>query len=214
MNTKLDYERNASLGFFRNITILIGFMLIGFWLFAMCGCATFDKLGGMEALDKLAEKWKDKLEQSKPEIPPETPPTKPEPDKPVAGDAVAFPSLQWQYGGFNANGAVLSTPRLSNASCNGRAYYYKWDVGLSGWGLGNGDAGAICAVFIERDGRWIGGKFDWVSTSRAFRELKHLESYSTWPSSGIKLPLRGKVAFVVVSANGKLRSNVILAEVK
>jgi len=131
-----------------------------------------------------------------------------------AGDAVAFSSLQWQYGGMKAGGAVLSTPRLSNASCNGRVYYYKWDVGLSGWGLGNGDAGAICAVFIERDGKWIGGKFDWVSTSRALRELKHLESYSDWPSSGIKLPLRGKVAFVVVSANGKLRSNVILAEVK
>ena len=38
-------------------------------------------------------------------------------------------------------------------SCNGRVYYYKWDVGLSGWGLGSGDAGAICAVFIERDGQ-------------------------------------------------------------
>ena len=214
MKTELDFERNASLGFYRNIAILLGFMLLGVWLFAMCGCATFESMGGMEALDKLAEKWKDKLEQSKPEIPPETPPTKPEPDKPVVGDAVPFSSLQWVYGGFKANGAVLSTPRLSNASCNGRVYYYKWDVGLNSWGLGNGDAGAICAVFIERDGKWIGGKFDWVSTSRSFRELKHLESYNTWPSSGIKLPLRGKVAFVVVSANGKLRSNVILAEVK
>ena len=209
MNTKLDYERNASLGFFRNISLLLGVVLLA--LYFLCGCATFDKLGGMEALDKLSEKWKNKLEEKIPTNPgPETP----QPDKPVAGDAVPFPSLQWQYGGFNANGAVLSTPRLSNASCNGRVYYYRWDVGLSGWGLGNGDAGAVCAVFIERDGRWVGGKFDWVSTSRSFRELKHLESYSDWPSSGIKLPLRGRVAFVVVSANGKLRSNVILAEVK
>ena len=71
MKTELDFERNASLGFFRNIAILLGFMLLGFALFAMCGCATFESMGGMEALDKL--------EQSKPEIPPETPPTKPEP---------------------------------------------------------------------------------------------------------------------------------------
>lgn len=209
-NFELDYEREGSIGFFRNIAILLGFMLLCFALFAMCGCATFEPMGGMEALDKLAEKWKDKLEQSKPEIPP----TKPEPDKPVAGDAVPFSSLQWAYGGFKAGGAVLSTPRLSNASCNGRVYYYKWDVGLSGWGLSNGDAGAICAVFIERDGKWIGGKFDWVSVSRSSRGLGHLESYSNWPDAGIRLPISGRVAFVVTSADGKRRSNVIMTEVK
>ena len=192
--------------------VLFAIGLLGF-LF-LPGCATFESMGGMEALDKLAEKWKDKLEQSKPEIPPETPPTKPEPDKPIVGDAVAFSSLQWQYGGMKAGGAVLSTPKLSNASCNGRVYYYRWDVGLSGWGLGNGDAGAVCAVFIERDGQWVGGKFDWVSTSRTFRGLDHLESYSTWPDAKITLPLSGRVAFVVTSADGKRRSNVIMTEVK
>ena len=136
--------------------------------------------------------------------------------EPVAEvDAVPFDSLAWTYGGFNGSSAILDTPRLSNASCNGSTYSYKWDVGMSGWGASDSDySKSICAVFIERDGQWVGGKFDWVSTSRSFRELKHLESYSDWPSSGIKLPLRGKVAFVVVSANGKLRSNVILAEVK
>ena len=180
------------------------------------GCALLDSIdeADIEKLDALAEKWKDKLEQSKPGTPPETPPTKPEPDKPIVGDAVAFSSLQWQYGGMKAGSAVLSTPRLSSLSCNGRSVFYRWEVGMSGWGLGNGDAGAICAVFFERDGKWIGGKFDWVSVSRSNRELKHVESYSNWPSSGIKLPWRGKVAFVVVSADGKRRSNVLVTEAK
>lgn len=85
---------------------------------------------------------------------------------------------------------------------------------MSGWGLNNNDAGAICAVFFLRDSQWIGGKFDWVSVSRSNRELKHVESYKNWPSSGIKLPWRGKVAFVVVSADGKRRSNVLVTEAK
>ena len=209
---ELDYESNSNgIGLARVLFIALAGLLIAFLALLTTGCAMFDKLGGMEASDKLAEKWKDKLEEKIPTNPgTETP----QPDKPVAGDAVPFSSLQWQYGGMKAGGAVLSTPRLSNASCNGRVYYYRWDVGLSGWGLGNGDAGAVCAVFIERDGQWVGGKFDWVSTSRTFRGLDHLESYSTWPSAKITLPLSGRVAFVVTSADGKRRSNVIMTEVK
>lgn len=70
--------------------------------------------------------------------------------KPVNADEVEYSLLQWDFGGFNGANAKLDTPRLSGASCNGRRYSYRWDVGLSGWGLGNDEAGAICAVFIER----------------------------------------------------------------
>lgn len=193
------------------------------------GCASIlDRVGedDIARLDALADEWIAKLEaklaepsepdKPAPETPaPETPPPITPPADPApAGDQVDYALLKWQYGGVHAGGAKLDSPRLSGLSCNGRAVSYRWDVGMSGWGLSNGDAGAICAVFFLKDGVWIGGKFDWVSVSRSNRELKHVESYSNWPSSGIKLPWRGKVAFVVVSADGKRRSNVVIAEAK
>ena len=226
MKTELDFERNASIGFFRNITILIGFMLIGFWLFAMCGCATFDKLGGMEALDKLAEKWIAKLEK----LPPvETPPVMvPEPGKPVppvvaAGDQLPFSSLTWFHnnagfpGGFDGRKAVFDRVTISSMHFNGKSLSFKWDTTLTPWGIPDKQAGAIVCVFFERDGQWIGGKFDWISApDRASRGLEHCDSgrYSNWPAVGIKLPFRGRIAFAVFSADGNRRSNILVAESK
>lgn len=183
----------------------------------LSGCALLDSIdeADIERLDALAEKWKAKLEEKIGDTVETPTPDVPPPGTPSATvDQLDYAILRWQYGGVNASGAKLDSPRLSSLSCNGRSVFYRWEVGMSGWGLGNGDAGAICAVFFERDGKWIGGKFDWVSVSRSNRELKHVESYSNWPSSGIKLPWRGKVAFVVVSADGKRRSNVLVAEAK
>lgn len=186
----------------------------------LSGCATFGGID-MESLDAHAARWVAVLEAyleqraSEPERPPVVEPgepSDPHPQPPSAVDAVAYSSLKWRWGGFNGGGAKLDSPRISNLRTNGRTLTYKWDTGLSGWGLAHGDAGAICAVFFARGGEWVGGKFDWVSTSRTSRELKHVESYNNWPQSGITLPHSGRVAFVVVSADGKLRSNVVVAE--
>lgn len=187
-------------------------------LLAAGGCSTIiDSISedDIAKLDKLVEVWKAKLEAQigdtveapAPDVPAQETP-------PATVDQLDYSMLKWKFGGVNATGAKLDTPRISGLSCNGRSVFYRWDVGMSGWGLGNADAGAICAVFFLRDGAWIGGKFDWVSVSRISRELKHCEYYSNWGSSGIKLPWRGKVAFVVVSADGKRRSNVLIAEAK
>ena len=189
----------------------------------LSGCASIlDRVGedDIAKLDALADEWIAKLEAklaepSEPDKPaPETPAPETPADPAPSVDQVDYALLKWRHGGINASGAKLDSPRLSSLSCNGRSVSYRWDVGMSGWGLSNGEAGAVCAVFFLRDGQWIGGKFDWVSVSRTNRELKHVESYSNWPSSGIKLPWRGRVAFVVVSADGKRRSNVVIAEAK
>ncbi|NLC82074.1 MAG: hypothetical protein GX748_12920 [Lentisphaerae bacterium] len=213
----MDYERGAS----RAVTWLACAALalvLAICLLAASGCASIlDGIGDIdiEKLDALAEKWKAKLEEKiggTVETPTPDVPTPGTPSAPV--DQLDYALLRWQYGGVNAGGAKLDSPRISSLSCNGRAVSYRWDVGMSGWGLSNGDAGAICCIFFERGGQWIGGKFDWVSVSRTNRELTHCEYYSNWGSSGIKLPWRGKVAFVVVSADGKRRSNVLVAEAK
>ena len=179
------------------------------------GCASIlDRVGedDIAKLDALADEWiarlQERLEQPAPETPaPETPA-----DPAPSVDQVDYALLKWTYGGVNAGGAQLDKPRISALRSTGARLYYKWDVDLSVWGLGNGDAGALCCVFFEQGGKWTGGKFDWVSTSRTDRELKHVEYYSNWGSSGIKLPWRGRVAFVVVSADGRRRSNVLVAE--
>lgn len=188
----------------------------------LSGCASIlDRIGedDIAKLDALADKWIAKLEAKLAEQPAEETPETPDPETPAdpapSVDQADFSALKWQYGGFNGAGARLDSPRLSNLRSTGSRLYYKWDVDLSVWGLGHGDPGALCCAFFERpNGTWVGGKFDWVSTSRTDRELKHVEYYSNWGSSGIKLPWRGRVAFVVVSADGRRRSNVLVAEAK
>ena len=227
MNTKLDFERNASLGFFRNIAILIGFMLLGFAIFAMCGCATIRSIVtdesiqelAIEQLDRLADKWIAKAKDL-PEFSGNSGELPPTVNDSLTVDAIPFASLQWRYGGFNGSGAVFDRVTLANLTCDGHNVRYTFvgadaktkTGGLDVWGLKWDEAGAICAVFIERpNGTWEGGKFDWVSTSRASRGLKHLTGYNGWNES---LPVRGRVAFVIFSADGKRRSNVVISDAK
>ena len=124
-----------------------------------------------------------------------------------------FSSLQWTYGGFDGKNAQLDAVRLSGLRSDGNNVWYKFDTDLTVWGMPHTEAGgAIFAVFIERSpGVWTGGKFDWVSSSRTHRELKHLTNYNGWHES---LPIRGRVACVIVSANRARRSNVVVAEAK
>lgn len=217
---EMDYEgRSSSRGFVLAGIVAIA-MIIGIVAFCCSGCGTIRSIAenqtlqdmAIEQLDRLADKWIAKLEKLPPVAKP--PVVVPEPGKPVppvvaAGDAIPFSSLEWKYGGFTAKNAVFDRVTLSSLTCDGNNVRYKFDVGLDAWGLGHTEAGAICAVFIERpSGFWEGGKFDWVSTSRTSRELKHLKDYNEWNES---LPVRGRIAFGVFSADGKRRSNILVA---
>ena len=63
-------------------------------------------------------------------------------------------------------------------------------------------------LFCEQDGKWVGGKFDWISTSRTTRDFANIRSgYNGWDPSAISKADR--CAFVVVSKDGKRRTNVI-----
>lgn len=124
-------------------------------------------------------------------------------------DSVPFWLLQWKFGGINGSHAAVSTPSLANLKCNRNTLSYTWVVGLEGWGLAKGDAGALCAAFVEKeDGSWVGGKFDWVSTSHTAKGLENvLAGYDGWNLAGVPNPCM--ICFVVIDANGKRRSNVI-----
>ncbi|MBQ7251204.1 MAG: hypothetical protein IJS32_01225 [Kiritimatiellae bacterium] len=126
-----------------------------------------------------------------------------------SADSVPFSALKWRFGHFGGSRAKLSSPQLANLRCSGNTLSYKWVTGLSGWGLSNGEAGAIAAAFVQKeDGSWVGGKFDWVSTSRSSRGLENvLSGYEGWTLSGVPNPCQ--ICFVVVDVSGRRRSNVI-----
>ena len=92
-------------------------------------------------------------------------------------------------------------------SSGGLTFHYVNN--LSAWGLSNSDAGALACFFVQKStGEWVGGKFDWISSSRTGRELKHcLTGYNGWTMAGVPNPCQA--AFVIVSADGRRRSNVL-----
>lgn len=141
--------------------------------------------------------------------------TEEEVEEPVADvDDVDFASLKWKFGGKDGSKAKLDSPRVSGAKATAKTLSYTWDVGLSGWGLANGDAGALACLFVEReDGEMVGGKFEWVSTSRKTRSLGNvLSGYGGWSLDGVPNPC--KACFVVIDEPGKRRSNVVAFEWK
>ena len=175
----------------------------------LCGCSTV-----REAVDEYRN-WR--AEQTNaPAVPPDAPPATPEtptqPDTPAADEA-DYSAFTWAFGGFHGSRAALSEPRIAALRMNGLSgLSYRWaGPNLSAWGLGHTDAGALACLFVRRsDGSWIGGKFDWISTSHTTRDFKNLGGYQGWTLEGIPNPCRA--AFVIVSADGRRRSNVIAAD--
>lgn len=135
---------------------------------------------------------------------------------PVAGigdaiDEVAFTNLVWQFGGVDASGAVPDGPAIQMLRCSAEEMSFDWVRDLSCWGLAHDDAAALACLFVQTaDDEWIGGKFEWISSSRNRRSFENVfEGYNGWNLAGV--PRSAMVAFVVVSRDGSRRSNVISA---
>jgi len=124
------------------------------------------------------------------------------------------PKLHFIYGGVKGENAVEDPAvRISNLRINGRSgMSYSWDNGssLAAWGLGNDTAGALaCIFYLGSDGEWYGGKFDWISTSRRTRDFENLNSgYNGWQPE--KFYAAKHHGFLILSSNGKKRSNFII----
>ena len=70
------------------------------------------------------------------------------------------------------------------------------------------DPACLACLFCLIGGKWIGGKFDWISTSRTSRDFKNVsDGYNGWDKGAIGKA--AKYAFVIVSRDGKKRTNVI-----
>lgn len=128
-----------------------------------------------------------------------------------AEDAVDFSSLNFCWGGFKGGSAKLdSKARIYNLSVSSSGMSYKWmgggceNIGASS----STDASCLACLFCLIDGKWQGGKFDWISTSRTTRDFANIkDGYNGWDKSAISKAK--KYAFVIVSKDGKKRTNVI-----
>lgn len=129
----------------------------------------------------------------------------------VGADQVSFGSLKWTFGGkpngagARNGGVVIAGARFSQ---NGVSFSYVKD--LSAWGYSNSALGGIACLFVQKEnGSWVGGKFDWISSSRRSRDFLNVYSgYAGWSLDGVPSPCQA--AFVIVSPDGKRRSNVII----
>ena len=168
----------------------------------LCGCSTV-----RNAVDEYRD-WRGSHTNA-PAVPPGAPPATPDP----AADEADYSTFSWAFGGFQGSRAALSEPRIESLRMNGMSgLSYRWaGPNLSAWGIAHTDAAALACLFLQRaDGRWVGGKFDWISSSRTTRDFKNLGGYGGWSLAGIPNPCRA--AFVIVSADGRRRSNVIAAD--
>ena len=88
---------------------------------------------------------------------------------------------------------------------------HSWQTGIpSDWKRGSTSKGpmVVACAFYEEGGRWIGGKMDWADEARSSRDTEKIHGgYNGWQSAGWDSAARR--AFCVVSADGKLRSNLI-----
>ena len=138
--------------------------------------------------------------------------TTPTTTTPTTPDEVGFAQLKWKYGGFNgANASLETSTRISKLNVTRSGLSYSWSSGgCERLGASsNTDANCLACLFCHIGGEWVGGKFDWISTSRRTRDFVNIRGqYNGWMSDAIEKA--DSYAFVIVSRDGKKRSNVIL----
>lgn len=122
-------------------------------------------------------------------------------------DDVPFSKLNWVYGGEDGSSAKLTDVRISNLILHGtNSMTMHWDVGMDSWGYARTEPSGMACLFCKVDNQWVGGKFEWISTSRNNREFTNIKKrYVGWQPSCLNAT---EFAFVVITADRKKRSNV------
>jgi hypothetical protein len=125
------------------------------------------------------------------------------------GDHASFNKFNWTFGGVNGSNAAQTGVKISNLSFSDSGLSFKYDADLSAWGMAHGDSNAYACLFVKKsDGSWVGGKFDWISSSRTTRSFAgHVPGYSGWTLADVPNPC--EAAFVIVDGGRTRRSNVV-----
>lgn len=137
---------------------------------------------------------------------------KPQEQNQSQSDNDKFAELNWTYGGFRGQAAEWNTDcAIADLNVKSNGLSYRWEKGGCEVLGANGSHNAsetIACLFCLINGKWVGGKFDWISTSRTTRDFKNIATgYHGWDSAAIDKAEGYR--FVIVSKDGKKRSNVI-----
>lgn len=129
-----------------------------------------------------------------------------------AAATAAGPVLDFRWGGFDGSRAAEDpATQIRDFRMDGRGMSYAWAKGdLGNWGLARTAAGAlICAFYFdEKERLWVGGKFDWISTSRLTRSWENIHAgYNGWRADPFFAAK--KHAICIVSADGRRRTNLL-----
>ena len=110
---------------------------------------------------------------------------------------------------MNGSHASQSGVVIAGLSCSRGGLSFRYVKNLSAWGRSHGNAGDYACFFVQKaDGSWVGGKFDWISSSRTTRGFENIFSgYNGWSLAGVPNPCNA--AFVILNHDCKRRSNVI-----
>ena len=121
------------------------------------------------------------------------------------------PVLDFRYGGVKGRPVEDSRCRISKLKIGSDSLSIHWDTGIpSDWKRGDTKKGPmiLACAFYESDGRWIGGKFDWIDEHRSSRSLENIHGgYGGWNAGAWNAAKRR--AFCVMSFDGKYRSNLL-----
>ena len=152
-------------------------------------------------------------QQTQPEqTPAQTTPSQPEkPD-----DEVSYKDLDWCYGGFKGNKATLTSARIKDLNVTSKGLSYTWEKGSCtdlDKNCTHNNACCTCALFCKVNGKWVGGKFDHISTDRTTRGFENIDgAYNGWKKSSITSATA--YAFVILDDGAKKRTNIIVQENK
>ena len=131
-------------------------------------------------------------------------------DADVGADQAPFGSFSWSFGGKpNGRGARNGGVILSGARFSADGVSFSYSKDLSAWGYSRDALGGVACLFVQKEnGQWVGGKFDWISSSRRSRDFANVYAgYEGWSLAGVPNPCTA--AFVIISPDGKRRSNAI-----
>ena len=124
------------------------------------------------------------------------------------------PAILWKYGGFDGSHSIEDpNTQIGSVRMTANGMTYKWvKGGCENFGAkSREDADAALACFFywdEASKSWIGGKADWLSTSRTSRDWENIRCrYNGWDPD--KFFAAKRRAFCVVSKDGKKRTNLL-----
>lgn len=130
-------------------------------------------------------------------------------------DEVPFKELNWVYGGLTGVKSEYSLATITGLSASGNNMSYKWTVDsvTATKALNSADkvkADLVACLFVKNSsGKWVGGKFEWISVSRTTRQFGNIlnKHYNGWSLNGVPNPC--DCAFVIVNPVTKTRTNVV-----